>query len=145
MKGKHTSFKSEWKKGTHPSPRTEFKKGGIPWHKGSKGLIKFSDGSRRKLSLQKLGVKNPMWQGGKSHEVYPVDWTRTLKRSIRERDRYICQICSGNGFYVHHIDYNKKNCNPENLITLCRKCHLKTNHNRNNWINFFKTQGGSRS
>lgn len=39
---------------------------------------------------------------------------------------------------VHHIDYNKFNCNPENLITLCKSCHVKTNHNRNYWINYFK-------
>ena len=38
----------------------------------------------------------------------------------------------------NHIDYNKKNCNSDNLITLCHNCHSKTNHNRNNWINYFK-------
>lgn len=37
----------------------------------------------------------------------------------------------------NHIDYNKKNCNPKNLITLCRKCHSKTNSNRDYWINYF--------
>lgn len=27
--------------------------------------------------------------------------------------------------YVHHVDHNKKNNNPENLVTLCAKCHLQ--------------------
>ena len=38
----------------------------------------------------------------------------------------------------NHIDYNKLNCNPNNLISLCRKCHMKTNSNRDYWINYFK-------
>ena len=39
----------------------------------------------------------------------------------------------------HHIDYNKKNCSLNNLITLCRSCHMKTNTNRNYWINYFNS------
>lgn len=86
--------------------------------------------------------KNPNWRGGLSFFPYSVDWTKTLKRSIRERDKYICQLCGasqGNReFSVHHIDYDKKNCNPRNLITLCLKCHLKTNFNRDYWKQYFK-------
>ena len=37
----------------------------------------------------------------------------------------------------NHIDYDKKNCNSDNLITLCRSCHRKTNFNRENWIKYF--------
>ncbi|GAJ24764.1 unnamed protein product, partial [marine sediment metagenome] len=82
--------------------------------------------------------KNYLWQGGISFEPYSVDWTETLKRSIRERDHYICQLCSNYGNNVHHIDYNKKNSNPTNLINLCRGCNLKVNHNRKGWIKHFK-------
>lgn len=90
-----------------------------------------------------IGEKHPNWQGGKSFEPYTTDWTITLKRSIRERDNYTCKICGkiqGKGervFPVHHIDYNKNNCNPNNLITLCLRCHLETNYNRTYWINYF--------
>jgi len=76
-------------------------------------------------------------QGG-SKEPYSVDWTQTLKRAVRERDNYICQVCSKYGNAVHHIDYNKKNSNPDNLITLCGKCHAKTNHKRKEWEEFLK-------
>ncbi|NQU99405.1 MAG: HNH endonuclease [Parcubacteria group bacterium] len=38
---------------------------------------------------------------------------------------------------IHHIDYNKQNNNPNNLISLCRKCHVKTNFNRNYWKYYF--------
>jgi 5-methylcytosine-specific restriction endonuclease McrA len=79
--------------------------------------------------------------GGSSFEPYSVDWTDTLKKSIRERDRYTCQICGKEpSICVHHIDYNKKNCNPDNLITLCVGCHSKTNHSIDKWINYFKSE-----
>lgn len=87
----------------------------------------------------KLGQNNPNWKGGKSFEPYPIYWKETLKQSIRQRDGYICQICGKEpSINVHHIDYNKENCNPDNLITLCDVCHVKTNFNRDYWINYFK-------
>jgi len=84
------------------------------------------------------GNKNGRWNGGTSFLPYSINWTETLKRAIRERNNYICQICSQYGYDVHHIDYNKLNCNIKNLITLCRSCHIKTNHNREYWIKYFK-------
>lgn len=91
-----------------------------------------------------IGEKNYLWRGGISFEPYSVDWTKTLKRSIRERDRYSCKICGekqeDRSFDIHHIDYNKKNCDPNNLITLCHSCHTKTNSKRDYWINYFKKQ-----
>lgn len=86
----------------------------------------------------KKGEKHPSWNNGSSFEPYSTDWTNTLKRSIRERDHYICQLCLKDGYPVHHLDYNKKNCNPNNLITLCVSCNSKVNFNRNHWTNYFK-------
>lgn len=124
--GKHYSPKTEFKKGQHYSIQTEFKKG----HK-----------------LQ-IGEKNNNWQGGISFEPYTIDWEETLRESIRQRDNYICQLCGTHQEELeefikkldcHHIDYNKKNCSLNNLITLCRSCHMKTNTNRNYWINYFNS------
>jgi hypothetical protein len=88
------------------------------------------------------GEKNPMWNGGTSFEPYTPDFNERLKAQIRERDDYTCQICElkqeNKRLAVHHIDYNKKNCSPENLISLCGRCHAKTNSNREKWIEFFK-------
>ena len=91
------------------------------------------------------GEKNPNWKGGISKlELYPTDWTDDLKKSIRERDSYICQMCGihqnelNRELNVHHIDYNKDNLNPDNLISLCQNCHGKTNYNREYWIKFFR-------
>lgn len=96
---------------------------------------------KNKMSERNKGNKNPAWLGGISFEPYSIDWTKTLRRSIRERDYYTCQICKepqkDEALNVHHIDYNKKNCDPNNLITLCNSCHQKTNFNRKYWLEFF--------
>jgi hypothetical protein len=84
----------------------------------------------RAIIPAKTGKDSPNWRGGTSYEPYSIDWTKTLKRSIRERDKYICQKCykqqTERTFAVHHIDRNKKNCNPKNLVTLCHSCHAKS-------------------
>lgn len=113
--------------------------------------------TRAKMSIAFKGVhageKNPMfgksgelapgWMGGKSFEPYSSDWTKTLRHSIRQRDNFTCQECDKKQtsvtFSVHHIDYDKKNCNPTNLITLCPSCHGKTTvGDREYWKNLFK-------
>jgi len=74
---------------------------------------------------------------------YPAEWTMKLRRTIRERDDYRCQVCNktqddeGIALQVHHIDYIKENLDESNLISLCRECHGKTNINRNQWQLFF--------
>lgn len=99
--------------------------------------IRLSEETRRKIGMARSGEKCNFWKGGISFLPYSVDWTETLKRSIRQRDNYICQLCSQYGNEVHHINYNKKNCDTNNLITLCHSCHSKTNNNRNYWIRYF--------
>ena len=83
--------------------------------------------------------KHPNWQGGITNEEYGQDWTIELKKQIRKRDKWTCQICNCKNkiLDVHHIDYNKKNNKPENLITLCHSCHCKTNFNRQKWRAYF--------
>ena len=84
------------------------------------------------------GEKNGSWNGGISIIEYGPKWTNELKTKIRKRDNFRCVICQKNGYDVHHIDYDKYNNINENLITLCRSCHAKTNFNRESWIKFFK-------
>jgi hypothetical protein len=102
--------------------------------------IPHSETTKEKLRKY-TGDKTSGWQGGISFEPYSVDWTKTLKQAIRQRDKYTCQICGKEGIIVHHIDYNKKNCISDNLITLCNSCHTATNTNRPKWINYFKKRG----
>ncbi len=95
-----------------------------------------------KNSARMRGSNNPFWRGGiTKKEKYAIDWTNTLRRSIRERDNYTCQLCgeeqSDRAHAVHHIDYKKTNNNPDNLVTLCVSCHAKTGVKRRYWVNFF--------
>ena len=101
---------------------------------------------RRNLSKAGIGKhtgsKCSFWKGGISNDPYSNDWRETLRRSIRERDRYTCQLCGlvqdDRTHSVHHIDYDKKNSNPINLITLCHKCHANTNYDREHWTTYFQ-------
>lgn len=140
-KGIHLSPKSEWKKGNKFPIETEIKRG-IAISEGSIGK-KFSANhieNLRKSHRGKIGELSSNWKGGIQYEPYSTDWTETLKRSIRERDHYICQLCLNYGNAVHHIDYNKKNCNSDNLITLCISCNFKVNSNRIYWTNYFQNK-----
>jgi len=98
----------------------------------------------------KRGSKHFNWQGGKSFEPYGLEFNDELREKIRIRDGYQCQECfkfqnelrtkSGRKYLlmIHHIDYDKGNNNLDNLITLCRICHAKTNYKRKDWENYFK-------
>lgn len=87
-----------------------------------------------------LGELSPNWQGGKSFEIYPQEF-KQIRKFILERDNYTCQDpnCDGNHkkLHIHHIDYDKNNNNPKNLVTLCISCHMKTNYNREYFKQFY--------
>ena len=142
------------------------RKGKEPWNKGLKGVQRHSEETRIKMGKSRLGKqprdvgfkasketkkkmseshkgdKSHCWLGGISFEAYTVDWNRALRRNIRERDNHTCKLCKEKtkdiSLDVHHIDYNKKNCDSSNLITLCHSCHSRTNHNRNYWTKLIK-------
>ena len=104
-----------------------------------------SEETRRKISEtlkdRFVGEESPHWKGGISRLPYPPKFNESLKRLIRERDNYTCQYCGEYGKCVHHIDYDKENCDPSNLITLCKKHHDMTSHNhRIIWKNLFRSK-----
>jgi hypothetical protein len=147
MKGKKRTD-VPYNKGQHiqsNTGRTHFKKGhklhlGRHWKMKDSSKMGRSEQLTGKKRLDMTGEKHPLWNGGSSFFPYPVDWTETLKKSIKERDRYVCKICGSSPemLHVHHIDYDKENCNPTNLISLCNPCHSKTNFNRDHWIDYFR-------
>lgn len=104
--------------------------GKIPWNKGKENPLW-------------KGSNNPNWNNGSSYEPYGIEFNNQLKEKIRKRYNYTCQECNklqkdlGYKLPIHHIDYNKKNNQENNLISLCRKCHSKTNFNRKDWIKYF--------
>ncbi len=130
-KSDYKNMMSKNHKGKHSSPTTEFKKGNVPSHKGKKLLAATRENHWN-------------WQDGKSFEQYPEEFNKELKNLIRNRDGYFCRLCGRNEdgmkqkLHVHHVDYDKQNCKKENLILLCRKCHLRTNWNRDSWKKYFE-------
>jgi len=99
-------------------------------------ICKFSDeDARQKRSEQFSGANNPQWKGGISCEPYCVTWNdKEFVEYILERDGYSCQNpeCWGtsNKLVRHHIDYDKKNCSPSNVITVCNSCNGRANKER---------------
>jgi len=142
-----------------------FKPGNVPWNKGKKGvsggwnrgLTKETDPRVKKHSERMRGNKlakgtppwnkgkhvfvgpeNPNWKGGKyRNQFHPKGWDK-IREKILERDEGICQLCAKPAEVVHHIDYNRRNNKPGNLISLCRSCNGKVNANRKLWTNYFE-------
>lgn len=112
--------------------------------KGHKHSIPWSAWQQGKRCLHCANIKNGvrvsgpghhMWKGGVSCEPYCDIWLdKDFKKSIKDRDGNMClnPDCFGSIYKlcVHHIDYNKKNCKPTNLITLCASCNARANKNR---------------
>jgi hypothetical protein len=90
-------------------------------------------------SLKMRGEDNPNYVDGNGSGRHPVEFNKRLKRKIRNRDNYTCQICDikeadyDKNLDVHHIDYDKSNNVESNLIALCNSCHSTTNGNRDFW------------
>lgn len=90
------------------------------------------DNKRRINMSNRVSKENhPFWQGGKSFEEYGREFDNGFKEQIRFRDNYRCKVCgcpqieNGQQLDIHHLDRNKKNNNINNLITICRSCHIK--------------------
>ena len=165
-KGKHhsinTEFKKEilpWNKGKKGIMKDVIKKMNII--RKLKGKDKPNLGKHHiKETLDKISkkakerfkdiTKHPSWLGGISFEPYGIEFNTKLKEKIRKRDNFRCQECfrhqdelftkKGKKYKlnIHHIDFCKTNNNPNNLISLCKSCHIQTNYNRENWTKYFQ-------
>jgi 5-methylcytosine-specific restriction endonuclease McrA len=56
------------------------------------------------------------------------------KDVVLRRDNYCCQLCNNTtSLVVHHIDCSGQSENPnndvDNLVTLCRRCHINLHKN----------------
>jgi len=141
-------------KGKHHSEETkrkisQNKKRGQKISKALKGRV-FTKEWKKKISIAN-SISKVDWdfyfKHGclKSNYPYPDEFNKKLKTKIAKRDNYICQICNEvlpDKFHIHHIDYNKDNYKENNLVFLCNYCHMKTNHHRDFWIEFFKENMG---
>jgi len=106
---------------------------------------KYTKERNQKISESESGEKHYNWQCGKSFESYGIEFNNKFKQGIRKRDNQVCMLCCihreklNRALDVHHVDYNKKSSIPENCISLCNSCHMKTNFNRKHWTYFFQS------
>ncbi len=82
-------------------------------------------------------------------ESYCFIWNdEEFKEMVFERDRHKCMnsLCrykwSSYRLCRHHIDYNRKNCDLSNIITLCISCNARANFNREWWTSFYQNLMG---
>jgi len=76
------------------------------------------------------GSNNPAWLDGRSNLPYTEGFFKHVKRHVMERDNNECQSCGKpkiepNTHVIHHLDWQKVNHDPSNLLTLCHSCHGK--------------------
>ena len=118
-------------------------------HKGSMTYIclTLSKGcamcSNDECAIRMTGEGSPFWRGGISFDSYCDAWAdKEYKLDIKQRDSR-CQNpyckCNGGSLCLHHIDYDKQNCHPNNLILLCSSCHSYSNHNRDWHKSWYQT------
>ena len=89
--------------------------------------------TRQKISCatsqRNIGANNPNWHGGISALPYGPEFTERYKKLIRQRDKNRCQRCGrtrkqeGKELAVHHIDHDKTNNDPMNLVAVCSRCN----------------------
>lgn len=119
----HPEYK-EWKRnwGIEYNKKEEVKKRKNKWAKENTGVL---------LAWRE---KNPEKVKSIRHKIdsvrlgYTEEFSYELKQKVKERDGYECQLCGEHekALVVHHKDKTKTNNDINNLITLCRACHIKT-------------------
>ena len=62
---------------------------------------------------------------------YPAEWP-FIARAIKHYAGWFCEQCghihepeTGYCLTVHHLDGDKANCQFNNLVALCQRCHLR--------------------
>lgn len=137
MKSNHLDFTDENNPFYGKKHTEEVKNKNREFHLGKK----HTEEAKQKIAKATKGNKHWNWQDGKSFEEYPQEFF-DIRGCILERDNYTCQNpdCEHKTIFlnIHHIDYGKQNNNPENLITLCSSCHMKTNFKREYYIKFYQ-------
>jgi len=57
---------------------------------------------------------------------------RKISKELLKKENYTCKCCGGEATEVHHLDLSRNNHSIKNLIVLCRPCHQKYYHSKNN-------------
>jgi len=119
-------------------------------HQSKKTKEFFENNPEARLHLSEIAKKqfedprnHPQWRGGISCDPYCDAWAdQEYKADLKERDDNMCMNpdCwnTSETLCLHHIDYDKKNCSPSNLITVCTSCNSRANSNRENHTLYYQ-------
>ena len=140
LKGKkrpqHSKFLKKWWS-EHPEEREKARQRGQALANNPEYL--------QKLSILLSGKNNPNWKNGLSQRHYKYFYQK-LKDKIRKRDNFTCLLCGktetelGYNLSIHHIDFNKKNYDEQNLCALCKQCNSIINFRRLKWTEYLKNK-----
>ncbi len=83
----------------------------------------FNERLKEIFYIKKSEYKNQLIDEQK--EYYNSEKWKSLRKLVIERDKNECSFCDNVGTDVHHTTYeNWKNENINELILLCRNCHI---------------------
>ena len=104
----------------------------------------------RKANLKRkypTGILSTSYVHGQSRKNPYSTKFKNLRKDIRKRDNYKCQLCGltekkhliilNSVLAIHHINYNIEDNRKKNLISLCYKCNTKANFNRDYYYAYF--------
>jgi 5-methylcytosine-specific restriction endonuclease McrA len=90
-----------------------------------KASLKYKTANKEKIASYNKEYQNRTKQSEINRNLRYFGGNRII---VLERDKYLCKTCGCSDkkqLVVHHIDGSKgKNNLLENLMTLCRKCHI---------------------
>lgn len=107
----------------------KFKKGGIPWNKGLKGIHLHEPTEFKKG--QYVGKDHPSWKGGVQSFKSDCAYLHTGAGERVRRPRKIYEDNFGSipkGFVIVHLDFDKDNDEPSNLMAISRAENMKRNN-----------------
>ncbi len=124
--------------------------GKIPWNKGLRYRSRPKSAAEREATRQRMrGAGNHRWRGGISSQAITIRrCVNALRPSVYARDSYCCRLCGKRGgrLSIHHVlpvwARPELVCDPDNMVTLCRSCHLKVNQHEEDYIEVFGRTSG---
>jgi hypothetical protein len=88
---------------------------------------------KRRLYCDRECMKRNFLKIGNNNQTYrnAHQTAKTINKLILKKDS--CEICGSiKNLDIHHKDHNWKNNNLDNLICLCRSCHMKEHRSNGN-------------
>lgn len=149
----------ETRKRGYGCPKNHFQKGEPSRFKGHKHTAEAKEKARlRRLAdghvpylvngkhwLKQEGKHPASWKGGVTPERQTLYGSHKWKETVKEvwnRENATCQRCGkrqnedkAHSFHLHHLypfaDFKHLRANPDNLVLLCRDCHLFVHSKKN--------------